>query len=170
MPVEQIVRHVCDYKQAYTQYGGLRPFGVAFLFAGYDEHHGFQLYQSDPSGNFSGWKATVIGEYTTYCRNDYIMRLRSIKFNLAHKFKQLFDIATLLLGQNNQAGKSLLKTDYSEENSLGKNVKLAVEILVKTMDATTPSPERIELMTMRLASDGSLVVENVGEKQVNFKF
>ena len=34
MPVEQLVRHVCDYKQAYTQYGGLRPFGVAFLFAG----------------------------------------------------------------------------------------------------------------------------------------
>ena len=61
MPVEQLVRHVCDYKQAYTQYGGLRPFGVAFLFAGYDKHHGYQLYQSDPSGNFSGWKATVIG-------------------------------------------------------------------------------------------------------------
>jgi 20S proteasome subunit alpha 3 len=61
MPVEQVVRDVCDYKQAYTQYGGLRPFGVAFLFAGWDALHGFQLYQSDPSGNFSGWKATVIG-------------------------------------------------------------------------------------------------------------
>ena len=31
------------------------------MFAGYDEHYGFQLYQSDPSGNYSGWKATVIG-------------------------------------------------------------------------------------------------------------
>ena len=64
MPVEQVVRTVCDYKQAYTQFGGLRPFGVAFLFAGWDKHHGFQLYQSDPSGNYSGWKATVIGEWT----------------------------------------------------------------------------------------------------------
>lgn len=36
---------VCNYKQAYTQYGGLRPFGVAFLFAGWDKHYGFQLYQ-----------------------------------------------------------------------------------------------------------------------------
>jgi len=63
MPIEQIVKHVCDYKQSYTQFGGLRPFGVAFLFAGYDTHYGFQLYQSDPSGNFSGWKATVIGKY-----------------------------------------------------------------------------------------------------------
>jgi hypothetical protein len=32
-------------KLAYTQYGGLRPFGVAFLFAGWDKHYGFQLYQ-----------------------------------------------------------------------------------------------------------------------------
>lgn len=61
MPVEQVVKSVCNYKQAYTQYGGLRPFGTAFLFAGWDEHFGFQLYQTDPSGNYSGWKATVIG-------------------------------------------------------------------------------------------------------------
>ena len=40
---------------------GLRPFGVSFLFAGWDEHFGFQLYQSDPSGNYGGWKATAIG-------------------------------------------------------------------------------------------------------------
>jgi 20S proteasome subunit alpha 3 len=61
MPVEQVVKSVCNYKQAYTQFGGLRPFGVAFLFAGWDKHFGFQLYQTDPSGNYSGWKATVIG-------------------------------------------------------------------------------------------------------------
>ena len=62
MPVEQVVKSVCNYKQAYTQFGGLRPFGVAFVFAGWDENFGFQLYQSDPSGNYSGWKATVIGD------------------------------------------------------------------------------------------------------------
>ena len=28
---------------------------------GWDRHYGFQLYQSDPSGNYSGWKATCIG-------------------------------------------------------------------------------------------------------------
>ncbi len=62
MPVEQVVKNICNYKQAYTQYGGLRPFGTAFLFAGWDKHFGFQLYQTDPSGNYSGWKATVIGK------------------------------------------------------------------------------------------------------------
>jgi len=61
IPLEQLVIHVCNIKQYYTQYGGQRPFGVAFLFAGYDKRHGFQLYQSDPSGNYGGWKATCIG-------------------------------------------------------------------------------------------------------------
>lgn len=40
---------------------GLRPFGVSILYAGYDPHYQFQLYHSDPSGNYSGWKATCIG-------------------------------------------------------------------------------------------------------------
>jgi 20S proteasome subunit alpha 3 len=130
MPVEQVVKNVCNYKQAYTQYGGLRPFGTAFLFAGWDSHFGYQLYQTDPSGNYSGWKATVIG-------------------------------------QNNQAGKSILKTDYHEENDLDKNLKVAVKILLKTMDATTPSPERIELSTLRKDDNGNLVHEMLSAGEVS---
>jgi len=61
MPCEQLVSWLCDIKQAYTQYGGKRPFGVSILYAGWDKHYGFQLYQSDPSGNYGGWKATCIG-------------------------------------------------------------------------------------------------------------
>ena len=61
MPIEQLVKRLCDLKQGYTQHGGLRPFGVSFLFAGYDHVHGFQLYESNPSGNYGGWKATTIG-------------------------------------------------------------------------------------------------------------
>jgi 20S proteasome subunit alpha 3 len=34
---------------------------VSFLYAGYDQNYGFQLYHSDPSGNYSGWKAYCIG-------------------------------------------------------------------------------------------------------------
>ena len=40
---------------------GLRPYGVSFLFAGWDKQYGFQLYQTDPSGNYGGWKAQCIG-------------------------------------------------------------------------------------------------------------
>jgi 20S proteasome subunit alpha 3 len=61
IPVEQLAQSLCDMKQGYTQYGGLRPFGVSLLYAGYDPHYHFQLYHSDPSWNYSGWKATCIG-------------------------------------------------------------------------------------------------------------
>jgi len=61
IPCERLVSWLCDIKQKYTQYGGKRPFGVSFLYMGWDKHYGYQLYQSDPSGNYGGWKATCIG-------------------------------------------------------------------------------------------------------------
>jgi 20S proteasome subunit alpha 3 len=61
IPCEQLVRRLCDLKQGYTQHGGLRPFGVSFIYAGYDSQRQFQLYQSNPSGNYGGWKATSVG-------------------------------------------------------------------------------------------------------------
>ncbi|PVU96534.1 hypothetical protein BB561_001136 [Smittium simulii] len=62
IPVELLVKNICDVKQGYTQFGGLRPFGASFLVAGWDPIVGFQLYQTDPAGNYSGWKAACIGE------------------------------------------------------------------------------------------------------------
>jgi len=61
IPIEYLVQQICDLKQGYTQYGGMRPFGVSFLYAGWDKNYGFQLYQSDPSGNYGGWQASAIG-------------------------------------------------------------------------------------------------------------
>ncbi|KAJ3118724.1 protein with putative role during mitosis [Physocladia obscura] len=76
IPCEQLVQRMCDLKQGYTQYGGLRPFGVSFLYAGHDKHYGYQLYHSDPSGNYSGWKATCIGantaNATALLKQDYV--------------------------------------------------------------------------------------------------
>lgn len=75
IPVEQLVQTVCDTKQGYTQFGGQRPFGVSLLYAGWDEHYGFQLYKSDPSGNYGGWKAAAIGAghaaATNLLKSDY---------------------------------------------------------------------------------------------------
>lgn len=61
IPCEKLVKWLCDIKQGYTQFGGRRPFGVSILYMGWDDRHGYQLYQSDPSGNYGGWKATCIG-------------------------------------------------------------------------------------------------------------
>lgn len=65
IPCEQLVCQLCNLKQGYTQHGGLRPFGVSFIYAGYDPQRNFQLYQSNPSGNYGGWKATSMGANNT---------------------------------------------------------------------------------------------------------
>jgi len=61
IPAQQLTRGVAHVMQEFTQQGGVRPFGVSLLIAGYD-HNGPQLYQADPSGAFFGWKATAIGQ------------------------------------------------------------------------------------------------------------
>lgn len=61
MQVEQLVMRVSDLKQSYTQYGGMRPFGTSFIFAGYDSRNGFGLLTTDPAGNYLKWKAIAHG-------------------------------------------------------------------------------------------------------------
>lgn len=58
--VESLVKKVCDLLQQYTQYGGVRPFGASLLIAGIDET-GISLYETDPSGLSTGYKADAIG-------------------------------------------------------------------------------------------------------------
>lgn len=58
--VELLVKKVCDYKQNYTQYGGVRPFGTALLMAGTDDL-GAHLFETDPSGALVAYKAGCIG-------------------------------------------------------------------------------------------------------------
>mmetsp|Transcript_3715 Transcript_3715/g.6893 ORF Transcript_3715/g.6893 Transcript_3715/m.6893 type:complete len:119 (+) Transcript_3715:559-915(+) len=54
--------------QEYTQSGGVRPFGVSLLVAGYDDD-GPHLYQVDPSGAYFGWRATAIGKNYINAKN-----------------------------------------------------------------------------------------------------
>lgn len=59
-----VVKDICDLKQICTQSGGLRPFGVSILVAGID-HDGPKLFETDPTGIYFQYKATVIGEGET---------------------------------------------------------------------------------------------------------
>ena len=179
MPVEQLVRAVCDTKQGYTQFGGQRPFGVSILYAGWcvvlfllffgflvllsvrqivvcspqhnnttltkhkirnkttntrDEHYGYQLYQSDPSGNYGGWKAVAIGG-------------------------------------GHAAAQNLLKTEYPADGAAGlalaDAVPLIVKVLAKSMDSSL-SADKVELATLRrdeASSEVQFKVYEAGELQ-----
>jgi proteasome alpha subunit len=58
--VEYLVKEVSAVKQAFTQYAGMRPFGVAFIFGGVDDS-GFRLFETEPSGALAEYKAVTIG-------------------------------------------------------------------------------------------------------------
>ena len=58
--VKTLVKNICDFKQTYTQYGGVRPFGTALLVAGCDET-GARLFSTDPSGALMEYKASSEG-------------------------------------------------------------------------------------------------------------
>ncbi|DAZ94901.1 TPA: hypothetical protein N0F65_003071 [Lagenidium giganteum] len=103
-PCEQLVQNICNYKQAYTQFGGQRPFGVSFLYAGWDRHHGFQLYHSDPSGNYGGWKATAIGANN-----------RAAKSLLKNEYEDSLTVETALKFAVKVMGKTMDTTTPSAE-------------------------------------------------------
>ena len=57
--VEMLAKKLGDYVQFFTQYAGVRPFGVSLLLAGADG--GMRLFETDPSGALFEYKATAIG-------------------------------------------------------------------------------------------------------------
>lgn len=58
--VEVLAKKICDHKQYYTQFGGVRPYGTALLIAGVDDTRP-RLFETDPSGALLEYKATAIG-------------------------------------------------------------------------------------------------------------
>ena len=61
IPLKTLIENICDYKQLFTQYEGVRPFGVALLIGGVDKK-GARLYVTDPSGAYTEYKAVCEGK------------------------------------------------------------------------------------------------------------
>ncbi|CAK9100030.1 unnamed protein product [Durusdinium trenchii] len=154
MPVEQLVTSICDlggsvrgalggdYKQGYTQFGGLRPFGVSFLVAGYDTHHGFQLYHTDPSGNFSGWKSYAIG-----VNNNTAMQI---------------------MRQDWKPGMKLQEALEPRHGKLSFWLReLTAKVLVKTMDTASPTAERLEFGIVYKTPEGQVKLRMLKDAEIN---
>lgn len=96
---------------------------------GHDKHYGFQLYQSDPSGNFGGWLATCIGANA-----------------------QVSDVDNELIYGHwpplplQKAAESILKQEYKEGCVLKEALLLAVKVLNKTMDSTSLTSDKREFV------------------------
>ncbi|CAH0375390.1 unnamed protein product [Pelagomonas calceolata] len=71
--VEYMARFLARTQQRYTQRGGVRPFGVSSLLAGFESASGGPvMYQIDPSGTYFRWSANAIGGRNAKSMREYL--------------------------------------------------------------------------------------------------
>ncbi len=97
--VESIIKEIADTKQAYTQYGGARPFGISVMVAGINSDAQGKLFVSDVTGNYFGYKATAIGE-----NDEKIKELLQSQYKdgmgIEQGIKMVLEIFKKVLGKN----------------------------------------------------------------------
>lgn len=72
--VETVAKHLADQCHQFTQYSGVRPYGVSLIIAGVDQKGG-AIYVTDPSGTYVSYAAVAIGagseEVTDFLEKNY---------------------------------------------------------------------------------------------------
>ncbi|KAF3059875.1 Proteasome subunit alpha type-4 [Daldinia childiae] len=114
--IEYITKYVAGVQQRYTQSGGVRPFGISTMIVGFDKNSKVpRLYQTEPSGIYSAWKANAIGRSS-----------KTVREFLERNYKEDMDReATIRL-----AIKSLLEVVQTG----AKNIEIAIMAPGKTLE------------------------------------
>ena len=120
--VFSVAKYIADKKQLYTQYAGVRPYGVSCLIAGINDKA--FLYETDPSGFMMRAKARAIG-LTAEKINEYLEK--EFKNNLTQK--QAIDLLINAFKKSdsklktNQASIFILTTQGIKEINIDKTEK-----------------------------------------------
>lgn len=127
--IESVVRELANVKQYFTQFGGVRPFGVSIMVGGILNKVP-KLYVSDVTGNYFSFKASAIGEndekIKESLRKDYHEDI-----TVDEAIKMCIKIFKELLGKNFDISRfevGYIKTDEKKitklyEDSLKKYIK-----------------------------------------------
>lgn len=91
--VKELAKRICDFKQQFTQFGGVRPFGVSLLIAGVDSVP--KLYETDPSGALLEYKATAIG-----MGRNVVMEFFEKEYNDKMSFEDALILALVAMGKS----------------------------------------------------------------------
>jgi len=110
--VATVAKHLADQAHQFTQYGGVRPNGVAMIIAGVDQK-GESIYITDPSGTYVQFSAIAIGNGSEDV-NEFLEKFYS-------KDMSLEDAAALAIAAIN------LKVDQKEGINHVKMAKITTE-------------------------------------------
>ena len=98
--VEMVAKHLADQCHQFTQYSGVRPYGVALIIAGVDEKGG-TIYVTDPSGTYVSYAAVAIGagseDVTNFLEKNY-------KENISQEDSAALAIAAINLKSEQKEG------------------------------------------------------------------
>ncbi len=112
--IEAIAKRIADMNQQYTQYAGVRPFGVSLIIAGVDENSGPVVYLADPTGMYSGFHAIAIGQGGDQV-NDYLEKNFSHDLSLDNAIT--LAIECIYLVSEDKAGTAHVKVSVVEAES-----------------------------------------------------
>jgi len=137
---EFVARWLAKLQQRYTQRGGVRPFGVTALIAGFDPTSGEpRLYKTDPSGIYTAWRAATCG------KNDSdVLELLEKKMGGEGEGDEGEDGGFVVVDTEDAA------------------VELCVEALSEVVDAT--EPDNVEILVLR--RDSGKKLEFLTDEQV----
>ncbi|KCZ82316.1 hypothetical protein H312_00339 [Anncaliia algerae PRA339] len=92
-PIETISKKIGELKQSMTQMGGMRPFGVSILYAGYSNlENSYVLYSTDPSGTINQWTSVAYGENEEVINNALKNNFVDTKYNLQESTLKVMEI------------------------------------------------------------------------------
>ena len=112
--IEAIAKRIADMNQQYTQYAGVRPFGVSLIIAGVDDNSGPVVYLADPTGTYSGFHAIAIGQGSDQV-NDYLEK--NFSHDLSLDQAVTLAIECIYLVSEDKAGTGHIKVSVVEAQS-----------------------------------------------------
>ena len=93
-----VIRMIADREQFSTQYGGVRPYGVAIMLGGVSKGR-VHLYATDVTGNFTAYKANAIGEHDEKIKEDLRKNYKE-SMSIDEGIRFVFKIFKEILGKN----------------------------------------------------------------------
>jgi 20S proteasome subunit alpha 4 len=135
--VEYMARFMATIQQRYTQRGGRRPFGISLLVAGHDTDGSPKLYQTDPAGTYSAWKANAVGR-----------QAKTLREFLESKYEDDMSVSRAVWGRNVRGVATLWGSQEAE------CIDLATRALLEVVESGAKS---IEIAVLRASSLTSFV-------------
>ncbi len=139
-PVEvgTVAKHLADQSHQFTQYSGVRPYGVALIIAGIDQK-GESVFVTDPSGTYVPYSAVAIGagseEVSDFLEKNY-------REDLSLEDAAALAVAAINLKTEQKEGTKHIKMAKitSHSKSLEKISDSDLENYSKIADQKFPSP------------------------------